>query len=101
MSCAWTWSMIWSMASTRTAAAQDVRAKADIDIAVLPFVKLARLLPRVAGCSGDCAPIRPRATSVQHSLVARAVCLQTLPFHELPGEQAGHAENEIGHALDQ
>jgi hypothetical protein len=30
------------MASIRTAAAQDVRANADIDIAVLPVMKLAR-----------------------------------------------------------
>src|SRR5262245_46644891 len=44
MSCARTWSVTWSMATTRTAAAKDVRAKPDIDIAVLPFVKLARLV---------------------------------------------------------
>src|SRR5262245_12186309 len=90
------------MATTRTAAAKDVRAKPDIDIAVLPFVKLARLVVTRAVL----AIVHRRApahNSVQppRSLIARAARLQALPFHELPAEQARDAKNEIGHALDQ
>src|SRR5262245_36885486 len=102
MSCARTWSVTWSMATTRTAAAKDVRAKPEIDIAVLPFVKLARLVVTRA-VPAIVHRRAPAHNSVQpsRSLIACAVRLQALPFHELPAEQARHAENEIGHALDQ